>query len=133
MPDTAFAILFLMRSTKKSIEKSKGYDAGTLAGGQGLPDHLADVRLLGGQIMGKQVTGTPDALLDILSQPDHGDFRNLAVDPQDLIRQLSEEEGEVATGISRGCGGWPRKAPGHRGWRRCASWPGCATLPTLQH
>jgi hypothetical protein len=98
VPDTAFGILFLMRSTKKSIEKSKGYDAGTLAGGQGLPDHLADVRLLGGQIMGKQITGTPDALLDILSQPDHADFRNLTVDPQDLVRQLSEEEGEVRAG-----------------------------------
>jgi hypothetical protein len=98
VPDTAFAILFLMRSTKKSIEKTKGYDAGTLTGGQGLPDHLADVRLLGGQLMGRQVTGTPDALLDILSQPDHADFRSLTLDSEDLVRQLSEEEGDVRAG-----------------------------------
>ena len=35
--DTAFAVLFLMRSTKKSIEKAKSYGAGEMIGGRGLP------------------------------------------------------------------------------------------------
>ena len=97
MPDAAFAILFLMRSTKKSIEKSKGFEAGILAGGQGLPVRLTDARLHEGRIVGKRVIGTPDGLLDTLSQPDNADFSDLAADPQDLIRQMSEEDEAAQT------------------------------------
>ena len=97
VPDTAFAILFLMRSTRKSIEKTKGFDAGILAGGQGLPFRLTDARLHDGKIVGKRVIGTPDGLLEILTQPDNADFSDLAADPQDLIRQLSEEDETART------------------------------------
>jgi hypothetical protein len=97
VPDAAFAILFLMRSTKKSIEKSKGFEAGILGGGQGLPGRLTDARLHEGRIVGKRVIGTSDGLLDILSQPDNAEFSDLAADPQDLIRQMSEEDEAART------------------------------------
>lgn len=91
-PDTSFGILFLMRSTKKSIEKTKGYDAGTMAGGQGLPRKLSDARLREGRIVGKPVTGSLAALLGILAKPDDPDFAELADDPQSLVSQISEEK-----------------------------------------
>ena len=92
-PDTSFGILFLMRSTKKSIEKTKGYDAGTLAGGQGLPRKTSDARLREGRIVAKPVTGSLAALLDVLSHPDHPDFADLADDPQTIVAGLSDEQG----------------------------------------
>ncbi len=92
-PDTCFGILFLLRSTKKSIEKTKGYEAGTAAGGQGLPRNLADVRVRDGQIVAKPITGALPALLEVLEHPENADFRALAEDPQDIVRQLTEEEG----------------------------------------
>lgn len=92
-PDTSFGILFLLRSTKRSIEKTKGYDAGTMAGGQGLPRKLSDARLREGKIVGKPVTGALPALIEILSHPDDPDFAELADDPQSIIAQLNEEQG----------------------------------------
>ena len=92
VPDTAFAILFLLRSTKKSIEKSKGFDGGVAVGGQGLPRHLNEVRADGGKVVAKPVAGSTDTLLAILANPDHADFHDLADDPRDLIAQLQAEE-----------------------------------------
>ena len=92
-PDTSFGILFLLRSTKRSIEKTAGYEAGTLAGGQGLPRKLTDVRLRDGRIVSKPVTGSLPALLEILAHPENPDFAALADDPQNIVVQLSEEQG----------------------------------------
>jgi hypothetical protein len=92
-PDTSFGILFLMRSTKKSIEKTKGYDAGTLAGGQGLPRKISDARLREGRIVDKPVSGSVPALLDILAHPDHPDFADLADDPENIAAGLADEQG----------------------------------------
>jgi hypothetical protein len=93
VPDTAFGILFLMRSTKKSIEKTKGHDSGALAGGQGLPLKLIEVHLRDGRIVSRPVAGALGALLDILSHPDNPEFHDLADDPQNIISQLAEEQG----------------------------------------
>ena len=92
VPDTAFAILFLLRSTKKSIEKSKGFDAGVAVGGEGLPRHLDEVRLDGGKVLAKPVSGSTDVLLGILADPASPDFHDLAADPRDVIAQILEEQ-----------------------------------------
>jgi len=97
VPDTAFAILFLMRSTKKSIEKSKGFDGGVAVGGAGLPRHLNEVRVDGGKVVAKPVSGTTDFLLGILANPENPDFHDLAADPRDLIAQLLEDEPAAST------------------------------------
>jgi hypothetical protein len=91
--DTAFAALFLMRSTKRSIEKTQGYDAGMLAGGQGLPPKLAEVHLRDGRIVNKPVAGSLPALLVILAHPDHPDFAGLSDDPRNIVSALEEEQG----------------------------------------
>ena len=92
VPDTCFGILFLLRSTKKSIEKTKGYESGTAAGGQGLPRDLSEVHVREGQIVAKPITGSLAALIDVLGHPESHDFRALADDPQDIIRQLGEAD-----------------------------------------
>ena len=128
VPDTAFGILFLMRSTKKSIENTKGYDSGTLSGGQGLPRDLSHVHLRDGQIVEQPVNGSLSALLAILSHPDNPDFENLAADPRNIVSQLSgRARGAPTKSIWSRCGGWPPMAPAPRDWRRCACSPKCAT------
>jgi hypothetical protein len=93
--DTAFAVLFLMRSTKKSIEKTQGYDAGMLAGGQGLPAKLTDLEIRNGRIVTKPATGSLPALLDILAHPDHADFAGLSDDPRNIVAALDQEQGQA--------------------------------------
>ncbi|HEV2969073.1 MAG TPA: hypothetical protein VGY55_03720 [Pirellulales bacterium] len=93
VPDTAFGILFLMRSTKRSIEKTKGYDSGALTGGRGLPRKLIDVHVRDGRIVSQPVAGALPALLEVLSHPGDPDFHDLADDPRNIISQLAEEQG----------------------------------------
>ncbi len=50
-PDTAFALLFLLRSSKKSIEKAYGYGDSTLLAGRGLPKETAKVSVSRGQVL----------------------------------------------------------------------------------
>jgi hypothetical protein len=61
---TAFAILFLLRSTQKSIEASLG--EGTLVGGRGLPRDLSKVKLRGGKLVVNEQPTEIDQLLDML-------------------------------------------------------------------
>jgi hypothetical protein len=61
---TAFATLFLLRSTQQSIKASLG--EGTLVGGRGLPRDLSKVRLRGGKLVVQQQTTELDQLLDMM-------------------------------------------------------------------
>ncbi|TWU01342.1 hypothetical protein [Neorhodopirellula pilleata] len=60
---TAFAVLFLSRSTQKAIEQSQ---EGTLAGGFGLPGDTTNIRVDGTQIKGETPAAAVTDLLDIL-------------------------------------------------------------------
>jgi hypothetical protein len=61
---TAFATLFLVRSTQQSIKASLG--EGTLVGGRGLPRDLSKVRLQGGKLVVQQQTTELDQMLDMM-------------------------------------------------------------------
>ena len=50
-PDTAFAVLFLLRSSKRSIEKAYGYGESTLVAGRGLPKETATVTVFRGKVL----------------------------------------------------------------------------------
>jgi hypothetical protein len=69
MPDTAFGVLFLVRSTRKSLQYG-GIGDGLLIGGRGLPQETA-----------KSV----DELVQILEDPDHPQFEDLLADPRGLL------------------------------------------------
>lgn len=96
--DTAFALLFLMRSTKKSIEKTVHLAAeGTLIGGRGLPTTTANVRIKGGQVVIDTPTSAASDLLSALEDPNEESLADLvdsleglelSTDPAVLREQL---------------------------------------------
>ena len=102
-PDTAFATLFLLRSSKKSIEKAYGYGDSTLVAGQGLPKDTTNLQVAGGKVRAVPKWATAAALLPILEKRDDPAFDQgiaalgqlppaeagiLAAKNQDLLRRL---------------------------------------------
>jgi hypothetical protein len=87
--DTAFGCLFLLRSTKKAIEKSKVYDEASLVAGRGLPVNSQDVAIRGGRIVQTKVNITAAQLVEILHQPDHRAFSTVAGDTELLRERLA--------------------------------------------
>lgn len=79
---TAFATLFLLRSTQQSIKASLG--EGTLIGGRGLPRDLSKVRLQGGRLVVQQQTTELDQLLDLMESGDGDDLDGLVDNPAAL-------------------------------------------------
>jgi hypothetical protein len=86
--NTAFATLFLLRSTKKAIERSKTFGEGALLAGRGLPEDPQAVRIRGGQIVSKKVDLTIAELIDVLFQPEHASFAAAAADIDYLRNEL---------------------------------------------
>ncbi|MEX2173948.1 MAG: hypothetical protein WD872_06265 [Pirellulaceae bacterium] len=100
--DTAFACLFLLRSTKKAIDKSKSYGEGALLAGRGLPDDTQLVRIRGGQIVSRKADLTAKQLLDVLSAPDHILFTAVAIDVEFIRDQVAAApEAERAQYVTR--------------------------------
>lgn len=98
--DTAFAVLFLMRGTKKTIEKTVASEReGLLVGGRGLPRDAGRARLLHGRIVATPLSTSIDELLAILEDPQHGDFDDVVevpaevtVDPNNARRRAAQVE-----------------------------------------
>jgi hypothetical protein len=68
--DTCFAVLFLMRSTKKIIERAKTFGGGLLVGGRGLPENSSDILIAPGGIRSKPLKGPAMELLEKLAPDD---------------------------------------------------------------
>jgi hypothetical protein len=81
--DTAFGILFLLRSTQKSIRGTLG--EGKLTGGRGLPSNVARARLRGNEIIVEQVLTHVDELLSLVDDSEQSRLDELARDPANLI------------------------------------------------
>jgi hypothetical protein len=73
VPDTAFSVLFLLRSTRKSIEKAYSFGHGTLIGGRGLPKETDLVEVRAGQIVASPLLGPAEGLLAALDDPKNKD------------------------------------------------------------
>ncbi len=91
---TAFAMLFLLRSTQQTIAKVVERD-GILRGGYGLPSDLTDVRLHGNKIVAPAITGEVADLIDMLEDDEGDKVENLLDNPDSL--SLSGLEG--TTGV----------------------------------
>jgi hypothetical protein len=87
--DTAFAVLFLLRSTKKAIEKSKAYGEASLVSGRGLPANSQEVAIRSGRIVQTKVNVTAAQLIDIMHQPEHRAFATVTGDVELLRERLS--------------------------------------------
>jgi hypothetical protein len=76
--NSCFAVLFLLRSSKKLIEKIKPLGEGILLGGMGLPTDTADLREKDGKIIETPLAGSVDELLAIIEDPENADLQRLA-------------------------------------------------------
>ena len=102
----AFGILFLIRSTKKSIA---ALSAGAMTGGWGLPDDTSEVKVDGTQIKGKELANSVTDLLSILEEDDADslngksipDTLKLAKDPKERKAQIDRLER-----LARGSESW---------------------------
>jgi len=88
--DTAFATLFLLRSTQKSIRAKLG--EGTLLAGRGLPTNLARAKMRNGQLIVDQVHTKVDELLTMIDDGDEGVLDDLARDPNQLIVEKVDKQ-----------------------------------------
>ena len=69
--ETSWCVLFLTRSTRKTIEKVKvkRLGAGTLLGGKGLPKDLSQLTIAQGRVVVKPMNGAIDEMLTVLEDP----------------------------------------------------------------
>jgi hypothetical protein len=68
--DTCFAVLFLMRSTKKIIDQAKTFGGGVLVAGHGLPENSSEIVIAPGGIRTKPLKGPLMELLQKLAPDD---------------------------------------------------------------
>lgn len=87
--NTAFACLFLLRSTQKSIKASLG--EGLLTGGRGLPKDTSKIRMRRGKIVSQPLSASPDEIMSIMEDPDNPDFTALADNPETVISSLDPQ------------------------------------------
>jgi hypothetical protein len=88
--DTAFATLFLLRSTKKSL--GRGLGEGTLLSGRGLPTNLSRAKMRNGQLIVEQVHTKVDELLSMIDDKDEAVLDELARDPSQLVVERVDEK-----------------------------------------
>ena len=69
--NTVWAILFLTRSTTKTLQRIeiKRLGAGTLLGGRGLPKDLSSMTVAGGRVVSRPMNGAVEGMLAVLEDP----------------------------------------------------------------
>jgi hypothetical protein len=92
---TAFALLFLIRSTQKTIFTAS---SGALQGGYGLPKDTTDIRVDGTQIKGRPIAAQVTDLLDILEEDGADDTEGKSI-PEDM--QLDKDPVARAAQLDR--------------------------------
>ncbi len=92
--DTAFAILFLVRSTKKSLSKTGRFGSGLLAGGRGVPQQGGELEMRGGQVSVRALSGPAEEMLRILDDPTNPNYLGAAsaIEQLTLPRDPTEKE-----------------------------------------
>lgn len=71
VPNTAWGVLFLTKSTSKTIERItlRRLGAGELFGGKGLPRDLSSISEAGGRLVAKPMDGAVEGMLTVLEDP----------------------------------------------------------------
>jgi hypothetical protein len=104
---TAFALLFLIRSTQKTIFT---LSQGSLQGGYGLPKDTTDIRVEGTQIKGRPIAAQVTDMLDILEKDGAGETEGKSL-PDDL--ELDQDPVARAAQLDR----LERLVRGSRSWQ----------------
>jgi hypothetical protein len=71
VPNTVWAILFLTKSTQKTVERItvKRLGSGELFGGKGLPRDLSTISEAGGRLVARPMDGAVEGMLSVLEDP----------------------------------------------------------------
>ena len=86
--DTAFGTLFLLRSTKKSIEHAKYFRASVMVSGRGMPEDMSRVKLAGGRVIPHPTSEQAAAILEQAADRDHPEH----VRAMEILSSLPAEE-----------------------------------------
>jgi hypothetical protein len=98
--DTAFAALFLLRATQKSLQR--GIGEGALVSGRGLPKNLAAATLRRGQVVVEMDAVGVSEFLAMMEKKDSDRLDALAADPAALVvGKLSAADGERLAQVLR--------------------------------
>jgi hypothetical protein len=98
---TAFAMLFLLRSARESIEKVVARD-GSLRGGQGLPSDLSEVRMQDNRLVAPAITGEVADMITMLESGEGDKIESLLDNPDSLsLAGLSGEGREYVERLRR--------------------------------
>lgn len=92
--DTSFAVLFLLRSTQKSIRKAV-LNEGVLRGGHGLPKDIKNVSMKDGQVVTPQMIREVDEWLEILEGAEDIEFDPDALSGLPLDQDLTERTSQL--------------------------------------
>lgn len=88
--DTSFAVLFLLRSMQKSIQRKRGFGPGTLVGGRGFPKD-GEVVIRDGQAVAKPLLGPFEAMRAAMDKNDEADLAEAV----GRIDEMGPKESEV--------------------------------------
>ncbi|MBN1395366.1 MAG: hypothetical protein JW959_10115 [Pirellulales bacterium] len=95
VPDTSFAVLFLLRSMQRVLEEERDYGEGVMLAGTGLPRDLSQAMIdADGKVVSRPRVGPAEALLAALDDPE---LTNID-DSVDLLKDLPEESIEDLMG-----------------------------------
>jgi hypothetical protein len=92
-PATAFGILFLIRSTRISVEQKETLGDGTLVGGRGLPKSTAGLALVDGNLVAKPKLASLDAALDAIG-------KGTSPDPAEALEALTKLPSDEAEDLA---------------------------------
>ncbi len=89
--DTCFAILFLIRSFRKTIAAPKFLGSGVLVGGRGLPDK-GDLIVAAGMVKAKPLVGPAEELITLMENPANEKFDQAVEGLNKLVLEGEEEQ-----------------------------------------
>ncbi|MEZ6071709.1 MAG: HEAT repeat domain-containing protein [Pirellulales bacterium] len=72
--DTAFSVLFLIRSTRKSLTEAGRFGSGVLVGGRGIPSGDGEFVVQMGRVVARPHKGPADELLGMMDDPNHPEY-----------------------------------------------------------
>lgn len=90
--DTAFSVLFLIRSTRKSITKARYFGGGTLVGGRGLPSGEGAAFVRSGRVKKQALAGPADELFAAMDSPDNEQYFRALDDLEEMSFEADADE-----------------------------------------